>query len=119
MCSNPKRAAPAEAQSGRPHCLEHLWKRPTCGRVQRRGTRHSGNTLGSVPLDPRLVMQDRIEQRIMHLDISAAVDLSVVADQTQFAEFVHKETDSGPGGPDHVRQCLLTDLGENGPPTIL
>jgi hypothetical protein len=31
---------------------------------------------------------------------------SVVA---QFAEFVHKKTDAGSGGADHLGQCLLTD----------
>jgi hypothetical protein len=34
---------------------------------------------------------------------------SVVADESQFAEFVHKKTDAGSGGADHRCQCLLAD----------
>ena len=34
---------------------------------------------------------------------------SIVADEPQFAEFVHEETDAGSGGADHFRQCLLAD----------
>src|ERR1700677_4534920 len=34
---------------------------------------------------------------------------SVVADEAQFAEFVHEKTDAGSGGADHLCQCLLTD----------
>ena len=33
----------------------------------------------------------------------------VVADEPQFAEFVHEETDAGSGGADHLGQCLLAD----------
>jgi hypothetical protein len=34
---------------------------------------------------------------------------SVVADEPQFAKFVHEETDAGSGGAYHFCQCLLAD----------
>src|ERR1019366_3988790 len=36
-------------------------------------------------------------------------NFSVVADEPQFAEFVHEKTDAGAGGADHLCQCLLAD----------
>jgi hypothetical protein len=35
---------------------------------------------------------------------------SVIADESQFAEFVHEETDAGSGGANHLCQCFLTDI---------
>ena len=39
------------------------------------------------------------------------LDLSVVADQSKLAEFVHESADAGSGGADHLRQCFLTEVG--------
>jgi hypothetical protein len=50
------------------------------------------------PFDLRLVVQHSGQQRTMHFD------LSVVADQAHFAEFVQEEADPGPGRADHLRQ---------------
>jgi hypothetical protein len=38
------------------------------------------------------------------------LDLSVVADEAELAEFVHEMADTGSGGADHLRQCFLTDV---------
>ena len=38
---------------------------------------------------------------------------SVIADESQFAEFVHEETDAGSGGANHLCQCFLTDTHQN------
>jgi hypothetical protein len=35
--------------------------------------------------------------------------LTVVADQSKLAEFVHEKADLGSGGADHLCQCLLAD----------
>ena len=40
------------------------------------------------------------------MDFKAAV----VLNEAQLAELVHEETDSGPGGADHLGQGFLTDL---------
>src|ERR1700712_4275166 len=57
--------------------------------------------------DLRLVIQHRVQKRAMDFDFS------VVADQAEFAEFVHEETDAGAGGPDHLGQGFLTDVGSD------
>jgi hypothetical protein len=36
------------------------------------------------------------------------LDVPVVADEPELAEFVHANT--GSGGADHLRQCFLTDV---------
>src|SRR5664279_3210205 len=38
---------------------------------------------------------------------------SVIADESQFAEFVHEKADAGSGGSDHFCQCFLTDIHQN------
>ena len=50
-----------------------------------------------------LVVQNSIQKRIMDFYFS------VVADEPEFAEFVHEKTDAGSGGADHLCQCLLAD----------
>jgi hypothetical protein len=57
-----------------------------------------------IPFYLRLVVQHRIQQRIVDLDFS------VVADESELAELVHEEADAGPGGPDHLRQSFLADI---------
>jgi hypothetical protein len=37
------------------------------------------------------------------------LDFSVVFDKAQFAEFVHEEADTRPGGANHFRQRFLTE----------
>jgi len=38
----------------------------------------------------------------------------VIVDEAEFAEPIHEEADSRPRGSHHLRQHLLTDLGQNG-----
>ena len=40
--------------------------------------------------------------------------MSVVFDETQLAELVHEVAHVRPGCADHLSECLLTDLRENG-----
>ena len=40
--------------------------------------------------------------------------VAVVIDEAQTAKFVHEEADAGPGRADHLRQGLLTNVGEDG-----
>jgi hypothetical protein len=63
------------------------------------------NTLGAafIQFKLRLVMQDRAQQRTMHLDVS------IVVDESKFAKLVHEMADPGSGGADHLRQRFLTD----------
>jgi 5-carboxymethyl-2-hydroxymuconate isomerase len=49
-------------------------------------------------------MQNGIQQRIMNLD------LSIVADESKFAEFVHEGADAGSGRSDHLCQRFLADI---------
>src|ERR1700720_114946 len=49
-------------------------------------------------------MQNRTQQRVVNLDVS------VVADQSKLAEFVHERTDARSGGADHIGQCFLTNV---------
>jgi hypothetical protein len=39
--------------------------------------------------------------------------LSVVADESKFAEFVHKVANAGSGRSNHLRQCFLADIHQN------
>src|ERR1700732_4926287 len=54
-------------------------------------------------VDLGLLAQHRIEQRTVNFD------LSVVVDETFFAELVHEETYSRTRGADHSRQRLLAE----------
>ena len=49
-------------------------------------------------------MQDHVQQGIMDLE------LSVVLDKTQFAEFVHEKAHARSGRADHFRQRFLTKI---------
>jgi hypothetical protein len=53
-----------------------------------------------------VIVQDNFEQRSMHLNAA------VVFDEAEFAKAIHEEADPGPGGPDHLRQGFLGDLGD-------
>jgi hypothetical protein len=53
-------------------------------------------------------MQNGAQQRIMNLY------LSIVADESKLAEFVHKVADAGSGRRNHLDQCFLTDIQWNG-----
>jgi len=57
-----------------------------------------------VPLDLRRVVKHGVQKRMMDLD------LAIIADETELAEFVHEEADAGTGGADHLRQYFLADL---------
>ena len=37
------------------------------------------------------------------------LNATVVADETELAKAIHKEADTRPGGPDHIRQRFLRD----------
>src|SRR6202051_3836031 len=39
--------------------------------------------------------------------------LSVVADESKFAEFVHEVANAGSGRSNHLRQCFLADIHQN------
>src|ERR1700738_1956333 len=58
---------------------------------------------GFIPFQLGLVVQHGAQKRIVDFNFS------VVADQSQFAEFVHEVTDAGSGGADHLRQSFLAD----------
>ena len=49
-------------------------------------------------------MQNGIQQRIMNLD------LSIVADESKFAEFVHEGADAGSGRSNDLCQRFLADI---------
>jgi hypothetical protein len=53
-------------------------------------------------------MQNGIQQRIVNLY------LSIVADKSKFAEFVHKGAHARSGRSNHLSQCLLADIHWNG-----
>jgi hypothetical protein len=50
-------------------------------------------------------MQNGVQQRIMNLY------LSIVADESEFAELVHEVAHPGPSCADHFRQRFLADSG--------
>src|ERR1700730_12942235 len=60
-----------------------------------------------IPLYLGLFMQNGVQQRIMNLY------LSIVADESKFAEFVHEVAHAGSGRSDHLSQCLLADIHQN------
>jgi hypothetical protein len=41
------------------------------------------------------------------------VETAIVANETEFPEFIHEEIDSGARRPDHFRQSLLRYLGDH------
>ena len=61
-------------------------------------------TCWTIPLYLGLLMQNGIQQRIMNLD------LSIVADESKLAEFVHEGADAGSGRSDHLCQRSLADI---------
>ena len=52
-------------------------------------------------------MEDDAQQRVVYMDLAA-----VVADEAEFAEFVHEKIHAGAGGADHLRQSLLGNFGQ-------
>ena len=52
----------------------------------------------------RRVVKNCVQKRVVDLD------LAVIADEAELAEFVHEEADAGTGGADHLRQCFLAHL---------
>src|ERR1700738_5012671 len=61
-----------------------------------------------IPLYLGLFMQNGAQQRIMNLY------LSIVADESKFAEFVHKIAHARSGRSNHLGQCFLADIQWNG-----
>jgi hypothetical protein len=53
-------------------------------------------------------MQYGVQQRIVNFY------LSIVANESQLAEFVHEEAHPGSGRSNHLCQCFLTDIQQNG-----
>jgi hypothetical protein len=53
-------------------------------------------------------VQHSIQERIVDFNFS------IVADESEFAEFVHEKTDAGSGGADHFCQRFLIDIGNDG-----
>ena len=54
-----------------------------------------------------LIRQNYTQQRAMDFE------MSVVINETQFAELVHEVAHARPGRADHLSECFLTDLCEN------
>jgi len=54
----------------------------------------------------QLVMKNYVQERLVNLDVVAAV-----VDKAEFAETVHKEADPGAGCPDHFRESFLRNPG--------
>jgi hypothetical protein len=66
---------------------------------------HGGNEVAeAIPLYLGLFMQNGVQQRIVNFY------LSIVANESQFAEFVHEEAHPGSGRSNHLCQCFLTDI---------
>jgi hypothetical protein len=57
--------------------------------------------------DLGLFLQNHVQQRFVNFE------LSIVFDQTQLAELVHKKTHAGSGRADHLRQHFLTVLSDD------
>ena len=49
-------------------------------------------------------MQNHIQQRLVY------ADAPVVFNEAVLTKTIHKETDARPGGPNHLRQSLLSDI---------
>ena len=58
------------------------------------------------------IVQNYIEQRAV--DLQSAFRPAGVVNEAQLPEPVHEEADPRAGGPDHLGQRLLTDLGHYG-----
>src|SRR6266481_5474866 len=56
----------------------------------------------------RLVIQDRVQERIMNLDFS------VIGNEAELSKLVHEKADAGAGCPDHLCQGLLAHLCRDG-----
>lgn len=65
-----------------------------------------GNGLSSVLAspNPRLVVQDHIQQRIVYFEVA------VVADEAQLPEFVHERAHTRPRGADNLGERLVADF---------
>ena len=59
-------------------------------------------------------MKNEVQQRPVNLDAVFVPNVAVVIDKAQFAEFVHKETDTRSGRPDHIRERFLADFRDQG-----
>jgi 5-carboxymethyl-2-hydroxymuconate isomerase len=57
-----------------------------------------------IPLNLGLFVQNRVQQRIMNLY------LSIVADESKFATFVHEVAHAGSGRSNHLCRCFLADI---------
>src|ERR1700748_581121 len=76
------------------------WKRPH----PRHRAGECGPATSFVSLYLRLVIQDRVQERTMNLD------LSVIGNEAELAKLVHEKADTGAGCPDHFCERLLADL---------
>jgi hypothetical protein len=56
-------------------------------------------------------VQNHIEQRAV--DLQSALGATGIVNEAELPESVHKEAHTGTGGPDHLSQRLLTDLGDD------
>src|SRR6202043_3096555 len=55
----------------------------------------------------RLVIQHRVQERTVNLD------LAVIANESELAKLVHEKADAGARGADHFCQRLLADMGRD------
>ena len=60
--------------------------------------------LGRARSDCRVIVQNYIQERVMDLQVS------VVIDETQLAEFVHEEAHTRASGADHLGKSGLADF---------
>ena len=93
MVDTPERGDKARCDNERPALKAANWAMP-----------RSDFGCRLIPLYLGLFMQNSVQQRIMNLY------LSIVADESKFAEFVHEVAHAGSGRSNHLCQCFLADV---------
>jgi hypothetical protein len=83
------------------------------GKKTARDALPTGGRATAAPLqlsfDVRLVVQNDIQQGTVDFNT-----VTVVMNEAQFSKFVHEETYTGPGRPDHLSKRLLADFRDDG-----
>jgi hypothetical protein len=57
-----------------------------------------------------LFVENEVQQRRVNLNAAFVPNVTVVFNKAQSAKFVHKETDTRSGRPDHLRERFLADF---------